>query len=68
MPRPHSAYKDRVLEQDLQIFDIGYKQSLNGFLMVVQEKSRVEMMEGNQHRVDVNILLLGAHNVGKSGE
>uniref|UniRef100_A0A3Q0S8E2 small monomeric GTPase n=1 Tax=Amphilophus citrinellus TaxID=61819 RepID=A0A3Q0S8E2_AMPCI len=34
--------------------------------MVVQEKSRVEMMEGNQQRVEVNILLLGAHNVGKS--
>lgn len=36
--------------------------------MVVQEKSRMEAMEGNQQRVEVNILLLGAHNVGKSGE
>ncbi|KAL3980115.1 blood vessel epicardial substance [Sarotherodon galilaeus] len=34
--------------------------------MVVQEKSRMEAMEGNQQRVEVNILLLGAHNVGKS--
>ncbi|KAM4580986.1 ras-like protein family member 11B [Odontesthes bonariensis] len=34
--------------------------------MVVLEKSRVEVMEGNQQRVEVNILLLGAHNVGKT--
>ncbi|KAM9310790.1 ras-related and estrogen-regulated growth inhibitor-like protein [Pholidichthys leucotaenia] len=34
--------------------------------MVVEEKNRVEVMEGNQQRVEVNILLLGAHNVGKS--
>ncbi|XP_072249601.1 ras-like protein family member 11B [Leuresthes tenuis] len=34
--------------------------------MVVVEKSRVEVMEGNQQRVEVNILLLGAHNVGKT--
>ncbi|XP_047453623.1 ras-related and estrogen-regulated growth inhibitor-like protein [Mugil cephalus] len=34
--------------------------------MVVQERSRVEAMEGNQQRVEVNVLLLGAHGVGKS--
>ncbi|XP_037532679.1 ras-like protein family member 11B [Nematolebias whitei] len=34
--------------------------------MVVEERSRVEAMEGNQQRVEVNILLLGAHNVGKT--
>lgn len=34
--------------------------------MVVQVKGRVEAMEGNQQRVEANILLLGAHSVGKS--
>uniref|UniRef100_A0A3P9M3K6 small monomeric GTPase n=1 Tax=Oryzias latipes TaxID=8090 RepID=A0A3P9M3K6_ORYLA len=34
--------------------------------MVVEEKSRVEVMEGNQQRMEVNILLMGAHNVGKT--
>uniref|UniRef100_A0A8C7XLZ3 small monomeric GTPase n=1 Tax=Oryzias sinensis TaxID=183150 RepID=A0A8C7XLZ3_9TELE len=34
--------------------------------MVVEEKSRVEAMEGNQQRMEVNILLMGAHNVGKT--
>ncbi|RVE63128.1 hypothetical protein OJAV_G00164480 [Oryzias javanicus] len=34
--------------------------------MVVEEKSRVEAMEGNQQRVEVNILLMGARNVGKT--
>ncbi|XP_030013735.1 ras-related and estrogen-regulated growth inhibitor-like protein [Sphaeramia orbicularis] len=34
--------------------------------MVVEVKGRSEVMEGNQQRVDANILLLGAHNVGKS--
>ncbi|XP_024114368.1 ras-like protein family member 11B [Oryzias melastigma] len=34
--------------------------------MVVEEKSRVEAMEGNQQRGEVNILLMGAHNVGKT--
>ncbi|XP_022617283.1 ras-like protein family member 11B [Seriola lalandi dorsalis] len=34
--------------------------------MVVELNSRVEVMEGNQQRVEANILLLGAHNVGKS--
>lgn len=36
-------------------------------LMVVEANSRVEVMEGNQQRVEANILLLGAHDVGKSG-
>ncbi|XP_040900606.1 ras-like protein family member 11B [Toxotes jaculatrix] len=34
--------------------------------MVVEVNSRAEVMEGNQQRVEVNILLLGAHGVGKS--
>uniref|UniRef100_A0A3P9JH99 small monomeric GTPase n=1 Tax=Oryzias latipes TaxID=8090 RepID=A0A3P9JH99_ORYLA len=34
--------------------------------MVVEEKSCVEAMEGNQQRMEVNILLMGAHNVGKT--
>ncbi|XP_033497419.2 ras-like protein family member 11B [Epinephelus lanceolatus] len=34
--------------------------------MVVEVKGRVEAMEGNQQRVEANILLLGAHSVGKS--
>ncbi|XP_074415878.1 ras-related and estrogen-regulated growth inhibitor-like protein [Austrofundulus limnaeus] len=34
--------------------------------MVVEEGSRVEVMEGNQQRSEVNILLLGARNVGKT--
>lgn len=35
--------------------------------MVVEANGRVEAMEGNQPRVEANILLLGAHDVGKSG-
>ncbi|MEQ2299223.1 hypothetical protein AMECASPLE_013107 [Ameca splendens] len=34
--------------------------------MVVEVKSRMEVMEPNQQRVESNILLLGAHNVGKT--
>ncbi|XP_042371382.1 ras-like protein family member 12, partial [Plectropomus leopardus] len=34
--------------------------------MVVELKPRVEAMEGNQQRLEANILLLGAHSVGKS--
>ncbi|CAN9514466.1 unnamed protein product [Ophioblennius macclurei] len=34
--------------------------------MVVEEKREAEVMEASQQRVEVNILLLGAHNVGKS--
>ncbi|XP_051255365.1 ras-related and estrogen-regulated growth inhibitor-like protein [Dicentrarchus labrax] len=34
--------------------------------MVVQVSGSVEAMEGNQQRVEVNILLLGARSVGKS--
>uniref|UniRef100_A0A7N6BDE7 small monomeric GTPase n=2 Tax=Anabas testudineus TaxID=64144 RepID=A0A7N6BDE7_ANATE len=34
--------------------------------MVVEANSRVEVMEGNQQQVEANILLLGAHDVGKS--
>ncbi|MEQ2233677.1 hypothetical protein ILYODFUR_024212 [Ilyodon furcidens] len=34
--------------------------------MVVEVKSRMEVMEPNQQRVEANILLLGAHNVGKT--
>uniref|UniRef100_A0A672FXM9 small monomeric GTPase n=1 Tax=Salarias fasciatus TaxID=181472 RepID=A0A672FXM9_SALFA len=34
--------------------------------MVVEERRVVEVTEANQQRVEVNILLLGAHNVGKS--
>ncbi|XP_018534333.1 ras-related and estrogen-regulated growth inhibitor-like protein [Lates calcarifer] len=42
-------------------------QVLNSVLMVVDvNPGRAEAMEGNQQRVEVNILLLGAHNVGKS--
>uniref|UniRef100_A0A672G3H3 Uncharacterized protein n=1 Tax=Salarias fasciatus TaxID=181472 RepID=A0A672G3H3_SALFA len=38
-------------------------------LQVKTETSRlVEVTEANQQRVEVNILLLGAHNVGKSGQ
>jgi len=40
--------------------------------MVVQVKSRIrhssKTMEGNQQKVEANILLLGAENVGKSGK
>lgn len=36
--------------------------------MVVEVKSRMEATEVNQQRVEANILLLGAHNVGKTGE
>lgn len=35
--------------------------------MVVEVSGRVEVMEGNQQRVEANIVLLGAHDVGKSG-
>ncbi|KAM8734013.1 ras-related and estrogen-regulated growth inhibitor-like protein [Acanthopagrus schlegelii] len=34
--------------------------------MVVEVRGGVEVMEGNQPRVEVNVLLLGAHSVGKS--
>ncbi|KAM4567575.1 ras-related and estrogen-regulated growth inhibitor-like protein [Fundulus diaphanus] len=34
--------------------------------MVVEVKTRLEVMEPNQQRVEANILLLGAHNVGKT--
>ncbi|XP_028254750.1 ras-like protein family member 11B [Parambassis ranga] len=34
--------------------------------MVVEEKSQAEAMEGTQQRLEVNMLLLGAHNVGKT--
>ncbi|XP_008428911.1 ras-related and estrogen-regulated growth inhibitor-like protein [Poecilia reticulata] len=34
--------------------------------MVVELKSRMEATEANQQRVETNILLLGAHNVGKT--
>ncbi|KAG7233907.1 hypothetical protein INR49_006423 [Caranx melampygus] len=34
--------------------------------MVVEQSSRGEVMEGSQQRVEANILLLGAHSVGKS--
>uniref|UniRef100_UPI0037E84DA0 ras-like protein family member 11B n=1 Tax=Semicossyphus pulcher TaxID=241346 RepID=UPI0037E84DA0 len=34
--------------------------------MVVEVKGRVEVLEGNQQKVEVNLLLLGAHSVGKS--
>uniref|UniRef100_A0A1A7WTB0 small monomeric GTPase n=1 Tax=Iconisemion striatum TaxID=60296 RepID=A0A1A7WTB0_9TELE len=34
--------------------------------MVVEDRSRVEVMEGNQQRVEVNILLLGGRSVGKT--
>ncbi|XP_071325182.1 ras-like protein family member 11B [Trachinotus anak] len=34
--------------------------------MVVEVNSQVEVMEANQQREEANILLLGAHNVGKS--
>lgn len=36
--------------------------------MVVEVRSRMEATEPNQQRVEANILLLGAHNVGKTGE
>ena len=35
--------------------------------MVVEVRGGVGVMEGNQPRVEVNVLLLGAHSVGKSG-
>ena len=35
--------------------------------MVVEVRGGVEVMEANQPRVEVNVLLLGAHSVGKSG-
>uniref|UniRef100_A0A1A8FVK2 small monomeric GTPase n=3 Tax=Nothobranchius TaxID=28779 RepID=A0A1A8FVK2_9TELE len=35
-------------------------------MMVVEDRSRVEVMEGNQQRVEVNILLLGGRSVGKT--
>ncbi|XP_044062722.1 ras-related and estrogen-regulated growth inhibitor-like protein [Siniperca chuatsi] len=34
--------------------------------MVVEVKGGVEVMEGSQQRVEANVLLLGAHSVGKS--
>uniref|UniRef100_A0A3Q2FPX8 small monomeric GTPase n=1 Tax=Cyprinodon variegatus TaxID=28743 RepID=A0A3Q2FPX8_CYPVA len=34
--------------------------------MVVEVRSRMEATEPNQQRVEANILLLGAHNVGKT--
>uniref|UniRef100_A0A3B3VCL7 small monomeric GTPase n=1 Tax=Poecilia latipinna TaxID=48699 RepID=A0A3B3VCL7_9TELE len=34
--------------------------------MVVEVKSRMEATEANQQRVETNILLLGAHSVGKT--
>uniref|UniRef100_A0A1A8IEH6 small monomeric GTPase n=1 Tax=Nothobranchius kuhntae TaxID=321403 RepID=A0A1A8IEH6_NOTKU len=34
--------------------------------MVVEDRSRVEVMEGNQQKVEVNILLLGGRSVGKT--
>ncbi|XP_041649075.1 ras-like protein family member 11B [Cheilinus undulatus] len=37
-----------------------------GAEMVVEVKGRLEVMEGNQQKVEVKLLLLGAHSVGKS--
>lgn len=36
--------------------------------MVVLVKPSSKVMDGNQNKVEANVLLLGAENVGKSGE